>query len=159
MTEFGDTLLTSCVRNLNLENVKKMYELDKSLLNKTNKYGCTPLFVAFHLKKYDVACFLLEVGADVTVKNDRGNTIFDTIYWNLKNEPECREQLGSVVHKIFTDYKHTPEKKVVGEKLFPFYDTQATRSHLQSQITKLTNVVNELKKNLDILYNLAFEKY
>jgi hypothetical protein len=54
---FGDTVLTAAVRAIDDSDAdifERFYDLSPSVeeLNKTNKYGCTPLFVAVHLRKF-----------------------------------------------------------------------------------------------------------
>jgi hypothetical protein len=120
---FGDTVLTAAVRAIDDSDVdifERFYDLSPSIdeLNKTNKYGCTPLFVAVHLGKFCIARSLLSKRVNILVTNEKDNTIFDSLRWKLKHptlpksfHAECeRNGIQKFVADIFLEYKYPLDK-------------------------------------------------
>ena len=60
------------VQNNDIEKIKTLNEKDPSLINKLNKYGESPLYIAAQLNKPDIITLLLKLGARVNVRNKNG---------------------------------------------------------------------------------------
>lgn len=108
--EFNDTILTAAVRMNNYSSCSPFSEFYKTyehLKDTQNGYGCTPVFVALHLQKLHIAKFLLSKKVDILIENNRGNTIFNTLYHQLvdaNTSPEYRAQIREMIKLMFTEY-------------------------------------------------------
>ena len=162
---FGDTVLTAAVRILNqdgdeLEVFNRFFDLspDVSEINKTNKYGCTPLFVAVHLGKFDLARSLLARRADINATNDKDNTIFDSLQWKLKHlrshvspargESEKRD-IHRFIEDIFLKYNYPLDrwlydryKGIITEDVFRKCEISRLRAEIEMRMAQLERLVN-----------------
>ncbi|MCH5281554.1 MAG: ankyrin repeat domain-containing protein [Lachnospiraceae bacterium] len=80
-TKYENTQLHSAVTCLDLEHLERLYHNEnrsmEHLLNVANAVGETPIFTAVRYDYYDICEFLIEEGADLTVKNKEGKTAYD----------------------------------------------------------------------------------
>lgn len=154
-TEFGDTLLTNAIRYFDIDAVKSVYNEYKYLLNQPTKLGCTPLFVAIHLKQYEIARFLLEEKADITIKNNNDNTIFDTLKWKIRetfklfNKLEHTEE-ETLVNDIFTKYGYSYEGSWA-DKYRIWLDERFERTKLIDEYAILHKNIKDLKTQFEKL--------
>lgn len=58
----------------------------RNIINTTNSRGQTPLFIAVRYKNIDHIKFLLDAGADITIRNTDGSTIFHGLAWDNKTD-------------------------------------------------------------------------
>lgn len=162
---FGDTVLTAAVRAIDDSDVdifERFYDLSPSIdeLNKTNKYGCTPLFVAVHLGKFCIARSLLSNRVDILVTNEKDNTIFDSLRWKLKHpsllnsfHAECeRSEIQKFVTDIFLEYKYPLDRwlydrynDVIPQPLF----RKCEISRLQKELATRIDQCGKLKKEIE----------
>ena len=106
------------VRNLSLEKVKLLVEAGADVNQKND--GDTPINIAGMLNQFDIVYYLLQNGADPTIKSDHGMTIVYLIedsYHNMNKSSEkfkyllkCAEILKKRGMKIDFD-KYDPHKK------------------------------------------------
>jgi len=73
----GNTALVNAIRQQHYDITKLILETYPETINEAGLEGNSPLYVAFENKHYRIAEMLLERGADITQKNDLGNSISD----------------------------------------------------------------------------------
>jgi hypothetical protein len=162
---FGDTVLTAAVRAIDDSDAdlfERFYDLSPSIdeLNKTNKYECTPLFVAVHLGKFCIARSLLSKRVDILVTNEKDNTIFDSLRWKLKHptlpksfHAECeRSEIQKFVECIFLEYKYPLDRwlcdrynDVIPQPLF----RKCEISRLRKELDTMNEHCGKLKKEIE----------
>jgi ankyrin repeat protein len=76
-TNNGWTLLHFASREGNLEHINWLFDNATIDVNSTNSTGRTPLSIALHNDKLDVAKFLVEKGGDIFMKNNYGERAID----------------------------------------------------------------------------------
>lgn len=80
-TKFERTVLHEAVMFLDSEYLEKLYHNEnrsmEHLLNVKDADGETPIFEAVRYDDYDICQFLIQEGADLTVKNKEGKTAYD----------------------------------------------------------------------------------
>ncbi len=162
---FGDTVLTAAVRAIDDSDscvFERFYDLSPSIdeLNKTNKYGCTPLFVAVHLGKFCIARSLLSKRVNILATNEKDNTIFDSLRWKLKHptlpksfHAECeRSGIQKFVESIFLEYKYPLDrwlydryKDVIPVELFRKCEISRLQKELQTRIDQCGKLKKEIE--------------
>lgn len=79
--EYENTVLHEAAENMDVEYLRRLYNNGKrsmeSLLNRQDSYGETPLFYAVRREKFDNYAFLVQEGADITIQNNEGKTVYD----------------------------------------------------------------------------------
>lgn len=75
------TLLHDAVESLDIEYLEKLYNNEKRsmsyLLDEQDADGETPLFYAVRRNSYEICEFLIKEGADLSIKNNEGKTVFE----------------------------------------------------------------------------------
>lgn len=66
-------LLNAC-RTGNLDEVKKIYEAEPSIINRADARGYTPLILAVYSNQPSIVSFLLEKGAQINAQDSAGNS-------------------------------------------------------------------------------------
>lgn len=66
-----------------METIKKLVE-EGANINARSRYNITPLMIAVLEKQFDIARFLLDLGADPELKDDRGTSVISSLKRNLK---------------------------------------------------------------------------
>jgi ankyrin repeat protein len=77
----NDNILIHAIKKLNTDSIQKMFEndiIDDKIINKQNKFGNTALIIASNNGRTDIVRLLLGYGADRNIKNNKGQTAFDT---------------------------------------------------------------------------------
>ncbi len=99
----------------NFELVKKLVAQNSDRLNSTDgPQGRTPLHCAIRGKKYEIAMWLIDLGADVNAKDQNGASVLNyASYWGLKDIVILLMNKGAVVKEDISKYKYTPLQMAV----------------------------------------------
>ena len=83
-----DTSLHDACYEGNLGMVKFLVVMDNTIINEKDTYGDTPLHAASSFNKIDIVKYLIESGANRTIKNNKGKTFLDIFYSPYKGDVE-----------------------------------------------------------------------
>jgi ankyrin repeat protein len=72
--------IESCIKSNNLDELKSIYP-ENSDVNKRHDEGKTPLMYACEFQKLDVVKYLLSIGADPTIKDDKNFDSEGIAFW------------------------------------------------------------------------------
>ena len=80
-TKYEWTLLHDVAESLDIDYLEKLYNNEKRsmayLLDEQDANGETPIFYAVRRNSYEICDFLIKEGADLTIKNNEGKTVFE----------------------------------------------------------------------------------
>ena len=80
-TRVEATVLHEAVKYLDADHLDKLYHNEKRsmayLLDEQDANGETPIFYAVRRNSYEICDFLIKEGADLTIKNNEGKTVFE----------------------------------------------------------------------------------
>lgn len=80
-TKYENTVLHTAAEYMDIKYLSSLYNNEKrpmtSLLNRQDANGETPLFCAVRAGQFDNCAFLIQEGADVTIQNNDGKTVYD----------------------------------------------------------------------------------
>ena len=80
-TKYERSILHIIAQSFEADYLEKMYKNQKrpmnELLDAKDANGETPLFYAVRREKFDNYAFLVQEGADITIQNNEGKTVYD----------------------------------------------------------------------------------
>lgn len=101
---------------LDLNIVKKLVEAGANI-NVQNSYGETPIVSAIKLKRYDVVKFLASKGADLTIKDSKGKTVYDYITEFNIDQSILQSNYGFVFDKFSSLLTQEEKDKIIFNEL------------------------------------------
>lgn len=98
-TDYMQTVLHDVAGRLDTEYLSRLYHNEKRdmayLLNEQDAHGETPIFYAVRSNNFGNCKFLIEEGADLSIKNDEGKTVYEVAV-ELQNN-ECAQVIKKYV--------------------------------------------------------------
>ena len=67
-------LHTAITHYLHLDTIISIYNRNQNLINQQDSLGYSPLHLAAKFGRFEIAQFLIDMGADIDIKNNFGNT-------------------------------------------------------------------------------------
>jgi len=98
----GNTFLHYLCKNGCLEIIDSCIRKTKSIINLRNNYGETPIILACKNKHENIFYFLQNIGADLNITDNYGNTVYHYI---CLNNMCC----GITIPQIYNNYNYTPQ--------------------------------------------------